>query len=84
MLDIILKMYVQKSLFLVIKDLEAIEDELETGEQGSNCEKRKDLMWFHPKDPKIKLDPKLIVPLFEDLLGLYNAYRNLLNLNRNI
>ena len=40
-------------------------------------EKRvKDLFWFHPKDPEIKLDPSLDKELlFEDILELYNAFR---------
>ena len=56
-----------------------IEDELEIGRTVALIgeKKVKDLMWFHPKDPKIKLDPKIDRSLlFEDLLGLYNAYRN--------
>ena len=39
-------------------------------------EKVKELSWFHPKDPKIDLDPSINKGLlFDDLLGLYNAYR---------
>ena len=56
-----------------------IEDELEIGRTVALIgeKKVKDLMWFHPKDPEIKLDPKIDHSLlFEDLLGLYNAYRN--------
>ena len=56
-----------------------IEDELEIGRTVALIgeKKVKDLMWFHPKDPKIKLDPKIDLSLlFEDLLGLYNDYRN--------
>ena len=56
-----------------------IEDELEIGRTVALIgeKKVKDLMWFHPKDPKIKLDPKIDRSLlFEDLLGLYNSYRN--------
>ena len=56
-----------------------IEDELEIGRTVALIgeKKVKDLMWFHPKDPKIKLDSKIDRSLlFEDLLGLYNAYRN--------
>ena len=56
-----------------------IEDELEIGRTVALIgeKKVKDLMWFHPKDPEIKLDPKIDRSLlFEDLLGLYNAYRN--------
>ena len=56
-----------------------IEDELEIGRTVALIgeKKVKDLMWFHPKDPKIRLDPKIDRSLlFEDLLGLYNSYRN--------
>ena len=56
-----------------------IEDELEIGRTVALIgeKKVKDLMWFHPKDPEIKLDPKIDRSLlFEDLLGLYNSYRN--------
>ncbi|MDH5474624.1 MAG: penicillin acylase family protein [Cyclobacteriaceae bacterium] len=36
----------------------------------------KDLMWFHPKDPDITLDPNIKKEfLFDDILSLYNAYR---------
>jgi len=38
--------------------------------------KVKDLTWFHPKDPDINLDPSINKELlFDDILGLYNAYR---------
>ena len=56
-----------------------IEDELEIGRTVAIIgeKKVKDLMWFHPKDPEIKLDPKIDRSLlFENLLGLYNSYRN--------
>ena len=56
-----------------------IEDELEIGRTVALIgeKKVKELMWFHPKDPEIKLDPKIDRSLlFEDLLGLYNSYRN--------
>lgn len=55
-----------------------IEDELEIGRTVALIgeKKVKNLVWFHPKDPKIKLDPKIDRSLlFEDLLGLYNSYR---------
>jgi penicillin amidase len=40
-------------------------------------EKVKDLYWFHPKDPNIKIDPSINQDLlFDDILELYNAYRN--------
>lgn len=39
-------------------------------------EKVKQLEWFHPKDPDIKLDPAINKEsLSNDILGLYNAYR---------
>ena len=38
--------------------------------------KVKDLLWLHPKDPKLELDPKLDKKLlFEDLLAPYFAFR---------
>ena len=40
-------------------------------------DKVKDIMWFHPKDPNIKLDSAIDGSLFNDhILDLYNAYRN--------
>ena len=40
-------------------------------------QKVKDIMWFHPKDPNIKLDSAIDGSLFNDhILELYNAYRN--------
>ena len=39
-------------------------------------QKVKDLLWFHPRDPILKLDPKIDKDLiFEDILKLYFAYR---------
>ena len=39
-------------------------------------EKVKQLLWFHPGDPDLKLDSPIYQPLlFEDILELYNAYR---------
>jgi penicillin amidase len=39
-------------------------------------EKLKALSWFHPKEPDLKLDPKIPVELLQqDLLKLYNAFR---------
>ncbi len=36
----------------------------------------KELLWFHPNDPVIEIDPKIDQSLLnEDILGLYNAYR---------
>lgn len=40
-------------------------------------EKVKDIMWFHPKNPHIKLDSAIDGSLLNDnILDLYNAYRN--------
>ncbi|MEQ9403429.1 MAG: penicillin acylase family protein [Cyclobacteriaceae bacterium] len=40
------------------------------------AEKVKDLSWFHPKDPDLTIDPAINQELlFDDILGLYNAYR---------
>ncbi|NKI31806.1 penicillin acylase family protein [Croceivirga thetidis] len=39
-------------------------------------EKVKELLWFHPKEPKLSLDPAIDKSLlFDDILELYNAYR---------
>ncbi len=39
--------------------------------------KVKDIMWFHPKDPNIKLDTAIDGKLLNaNILELYNAYRN--------
>ncbi len=39
-------------------------------------EKVKELVWFHPKDPDLVLDEQINQDhLFEDILGLYNAFR---------
>jgi penicillin G amidase len=39
-------------------------------------EKLKALSWFHPKEPDLKLDPKIPVELLQqDILKLYNAFR---------
>jgi len=36
----------------------------------------KELLWFHPKDPLLELDPKIDQTLlFEDILAPYNAFR---------
>lgn len=36
----------------------------------------KDLNWFHPKEPDMKLDPSITSEMLsEDILELYNAYR---------
>ncbi|NND06736.1 MAG: penicillin acylase family protein [Saprospiraceae bacterium] len=40
------------------------------------AEKVKDLHWFHPRDPNIKLDPTIAKELlFDEILELYDAYR---------
>ena len=39
-------------------------------------EKVKELLWFHPGDPDLRLDPLIYTPLlFEDILKPYTAYR---------
>ena len=55
-----------------------IEQELNIGRAVSLIgeEKVKELMWFHPKDPDIKLGNDLTYDdLNQDILRLYNAYR---------
>jgi penicillin amidase len=55
-----------------------IEQELNIGRAVSLIgeEKVKELMWFHPKDPNISLDNDLTYEdLKQDILRLYNAYR---------
>lgn len=40
-------------------------------------DKVKDIVWFHPKQPNLKMDSTIQPALLEkDILGLYNAYRN--------
>ncbi len=40
-------------------------------------EKVKDIVWFHPKQPNLKLDTAINASLLEkDILELYHAYRN--------
>ena len=47
-------------------------------------QKVKEVMWFHPKDPNIKLDSTIDGKLLDaDILGLYNAYRNELEFTKN-
>jgi len=54
-----------------------LELEIARGVAKLGEEKVKDLYWFHPKDPDIKLDPSINQELlFDDILELYNAYRN--------
>ena len=55
-----------------------IEQELNIGRAVSLIgeEKVKELMWFHPKEPDIRLDDNLTYEdLKQDILRLYNAYR---------
>jgi penicillin amidase len=55
-----------------------IKRELNTGRAVAKIgtEKVRKLMWFHPKKPKLELDPAITSELLdEDILGLYNAYR---------
>ncbi|MAR85490.1 MAG: penicillin acylase family protein [Cytophagia bacterium] len=55
-----------------------IELELNIGRAVSKIgvDKIKDLQWFHPKDPELKLDEKITEEdLDQDILKLYNAYR---------
>ena len=52
--------------------------ELQTGRAVAKLgiEKVKDLSWFHPKDPDLRIDPSINKELlFDDILELYNAYR---------
>lgn len=55
-----------------------IEEELEIGRAVAKLGSAtvKDLLWFHPKDPLIDLDPTVDKELlFQDILELYKAYR---------
>lgn len=55
-----------------------IQQELQIGRAVAKLgeEKVKDLYWFHPQDPTIKLDPSIDQELlFDDILELYEAYR---------
>ena len=52
--------------------------ELQTGRAVAKLgiEKVKDLSWFHPKDPDLRIDTSINKELlFDDILELYNAYR---------
>ena len=63
-----------------------IEDELNIGRAVSIIgeKKVKDLMWFHPKEPSIKLDPRITrEDLENDILKLYNAYREPIDFKSN-
>ncbi|MDG2500698.1 MAG: penicillin acylase family protein, partial [Flavobacteriaceae bacterium] len=62
-----------------------IDQELNIGRAVSLIgEKRvKELMWFHPKEPSIKLDKKITYDdLKQDILRLYNAYRTPIKFKR--
>lgn len=55
-----------------------IDQELDVGRVVAKigAAKAQQLYWFHPHEPKLELDPKIDKELlFEDILGLYNAYR---------
>ena len=55
-----------------------ITDELNTGRAVAKLgdAKVKELLWYHPRDPQIKLDPGIGADhLFKDILEPYNAYR---------
>lgn len=55
-----------------------IGEELQIGRAVAKLgsQKVKDLIWFHPKEPKITLDNKIDQDLlFEDILAPYNAFR---------
>lgn len=55
-----------------------IEDELDIGRMVHLLgeEKVREILWFHPFDPALKLDDRIDgAHLFHDILGLYKAYR---------
>ena len=55
-----------------------IEDELQIGRAVATIgtDAVKDIMWFHPKDPDLQLDPSIHADqLSADILELYTAYR---------
>lgn len=58
--------------------LENVTDELKNAQAIAliGADKLKELQWFHPKEPDLRLDPKIPVALFQqDVLKLYNAFR---------
>ena len=62
-----------------------IEQELNTGRAVSLIgeEKVKDLQWFHPKEPSLKLDDKITkYDLEKDILKLYKAFRKPVNFKK--
>ncbi|NND79959.1 MAG: penicillin acylase family protein [Maribacter sp.] len=55
-----------------------ITEELDIGRAVAKvgAQKVKEYLWFHPKDPKIDIDPAIKGDLLsDDILELYNAYR---------
>ncbi len=63
-----------------------ITEELNTGRAVAKIgdAKVKELMWYHPKEPNIKLDPSIQGNLLnKDILELYNAYRKDLLFQKN-
>ena len=63
-----------------------IEDELNIGRAVSLIGEDlvKDLLWFHPKEPSLKLpDDITYEDLKQDILRLYNAYRNPIEFKEN-
>ena len=55
-----------------------INEELQIGRAVAKIgeKKVKELLWFHPKNPKIRLDPKIDKKLlFDDILAPYNDFR---------
>ena len=55
-----------------------IDQELQIGRAVAKLGEKtvKDLYWFHPKDPKLTIDPSIDTDLFTDtILELYEAYR---------
>lgn len=58
--------------------LENVTDELKNAQAIAllGADKLKELHWFHPKEPDLRLDPKIPVALFQqDVLKLYKAFR---------
>lgn len=54
-----------------------VQEELSIGRAVAEggADQVKDLMWFHPKDPDIRLDPEITKEILTgDILALYNAY----------
>ena len=54
-----------------------IVDELNIGRAvlAAGANKVSDLMWFHPKQPDLRMDPSITAPMLsKDILKLYNAF----------